>query len=475
MSMFSPPRHEKAKNDGSYLPKGGCRYILLHPKVEGLRCACVGFALNKSIPGSTCDCGHQACYHSPDAENASVELQELDALRKKVDFLEEQLDRERSGERERLSRLEELMDRIKAEHDAEFKNVYRSVGGLWHNVGSLNSRIPYYDDHIEALVDDGHQIRSRLIEVDDASMRLEDRLDAIECSTSGNPPSASRRRKASTPPSQALDEVTDSSIDSEETVTVPRRGHFQTHLGTSDASQIQSFRERVSSIGSGAQSWTVHVSLLPTLAQPFPFEKDTAAYKRCLSRGLHQMIVIPDSDSNSFIEAVNSAFSEILRGRPWEPLVARLCDAQNLRGLPMLRKLPEHLVGRDYDVDFLQQNCAVNDESGRIMDLYIAMSRDTLSWVELKDITPYKSGLEASWIYDQLLDGPNPDVDNREISRPAAGDIIPAWSPTLKRTASEISRAPSFGSSDSEGVRAKIRRQRTGATVELVGRHAEAV
>ncbi len=93
MSLFSPPRHEKAKNDESHLPKGDCRYILLHPKVEGLRCACVGFALNRSIPGSTCDCGHQACYHSHDTENASAEREELEALRKKIDFLEEELDR----------------------------------------------------------------------------------------------------------------------------------------------------------------------------------------------------------------------------------------------------------------------------------------------------------------------------------------------------------------------------------------------
>jgi hypothetical protein len=70
-SMVSPPRGDKSRADKphpgpSYLPKRDCRYILLHPDSQGLRYACIGFALNRSISGSTCDCGHQACYHTPD-------------------------------------------------------------------------------------------------------------------------------------------------------------------------------------------------------------------------------------------------------------------------------------------------------------------------------------------------------------------------------------------------------------------------
>lgn len=72
----------------------------------------------------------------------------------------------------------------------------------------------------------------------------------------------------------------------------------------------------------------------------------------------------------------------------------------------MLRQLPEYLVGSDHNAKFLQQNCAVVDESGKILDLYIAMSEDTLSWAELNEISPFKLGLEASWSHDPLLDGP---------------------------------------------------------------------
>jgi len=292
-------------------------------------------------------------------------------------------------------------------------------------------------------------------------------------------PFFSRRRKASTPPSPGFEDATNSSVKSEDITTSRSHSKSRSPLNSlipDEASHIQLFRERVSSVGSGYQSWTVHVSLLPTSSQPFPFEKDTAAYKRCLSRGLHQMVVIPDKDSSSFKNAVNEAFSKQLRGRPWQPLVARLCDAKNLLGLPMLRQLPNWLIDSDYNADFLQRNCAVNDESGKILDLYIAMSEDTISWAELRNVTPYKAGLEAAWTHDDLLDGPFPeDSNNLDTSRPAAGDILPAWSPTLKRNASEISRTSSFGSSsEGEDRRAKMRRQGTG-NVEVVQRRAEAV
>lgn len=485
MSMFSPPRREKARADDSHLPKGDCRYILLHPEVKGLRCACVGFALNRSIPGSTCDCGHQACYHSPDKEDGSVERQELEALREKVNVLEEELDRERQAGRggivDRLGRLEELVDKTKADTEIELKTVYRGISGLWQSVGTLNKRTSCYDDHIESLVDDVERISHRLIDIDDASMRVEDRVEALETSTNPVSTIISRRRKASTPPSPAFDDSSECSVRSVETATTSRsETHYSLQLVRAEdveveVSTIQSFRQRVASVGSGAQAWTVHISLLPTSSQPFPFEKDTAAYKRCLSRGLHQMIVVPDSDSHSFRCSVDQAFSEILRGRPWLPLVARICDAKNLRGLPMLRQLPEYLVGSDYNAEFLQHNCAVVDESGKILDLYIAMAQDTISWDELRGVKPFKPGLEASWTYDPYLDGPC--GQGSETNRPAAGDILPNWSPSLKRNASEITRSPSFGSSSTDGdsARAKMRRPCTGASVEVVGRRAEAV
>jgi len=264
----------------------------------------------------------------------------------------------------------------------------------------------------------------------------------------------------------------------------PKNPRIPLHINTNlNQPHIQTFRARTASVGASSRAWTVHISLLPTSEQPFPFEKDTAAYKRCLSRGLHRIIAIPDSDDSSFRTAVSRAFSEILRGRPWVPLVARICDAKNLRGLPMLRQLPDSLVDNEYNVNFLQENCAVTDESGKIIDLYIAMSEDTISWQELKEVSPFLGGLEEAWLYDSLLDGPEDGTEAGNESaggRPAAGDILQGWSPTntrLKRKECDISRTSSFGSAGGEGevTRAKLRRQCTSATVEVVGRRAEAV
>ena len=488
--MYSPPRREKGWEDDSHLPKGNCRYILLHPEVKGLRCACVGFALNRALPGSTCDCGHQACYHVPEKET-SVNRREFEALEEKISLLEDKFDRESRGGTtdivDRLGRLEETVDTAKAETDADFKNAYRGMGGLWRSVELLQKRMPYYDDQIDSLVDEAQRMASRLVEIDDASMQLEDRVEALENASKPIASVPSRRRKASTPPSIAADSASSDQVTTtgnSPPVRLVRAGMPLLSLAEEPA-HVQSFRKRVASVGSGAQSWTVHISLLPSSSQPFPFEKDTAAYKRCLSRGLHRITAIPDTDSDSFRTAVSEAFSEILHGRPWRPLVARICDAKNLRGLPMLRQLDESLMGHDYSYQFLQANCAVTDESGKIIDLYIAMTNDTISWVELKEVKPFLCGLEASWIYDPFLDGPCVDDGEGQghdagvqEKRPAAGDILTSWSPSaagLKRKEAEISRTPSFSSSDDESPRGKIRRPCTGANIEVVGRQAEAV
>jgi hypothetical protein len=499
--MFSPPRREKARADTSDLPKGNCRYILLHPENNGIRCACVGFTLNRSIPGSLCDCGHQACFHLAENKDTDAgEKMELEALKTRVRILEQELDRERRGGGgglvDRLSKLEELVEKNREEGVTETKALYRGMGGIWHHIGVMNKRMPFYDDTLEGLVDDVQRMRNQLIEVDHASIRVEERVEVLE--TAAPISAISRRRRASTPPS-VVDDTEDIVetrgrpylINSQETlISSPRdrdRG-ISMHLDV-DAEDlcVSSFRERVSSVGSDPEAWTVHVSLLPTTSQPFPFEKDTAAYKRCLSRGLHQVIVISDATSFAFRTAVNEAFQHILQGREWQPLAAQICNAKNLRGLPMLRQLEHHLLDMDYNMEFLERNCAVVDDTGKILDLYLAMSTDTLSWVELKDIAPFKPGLEAAWVYDPFLDGPCVESDVTSTAgqphvlndrRPAAGDLLPTFfdGPSLKRGASEISRTPSFGSSaDADGTRAKMRRQCAASNVDVIGRRAEAV
>jgi hypothetical protein len=243
-------------------------------------------------------------------------------------------------------------------------------------------------------------------------------------------------------------------------------------LGASRAStHTQVGEDRLSSFGGvstgdGAALWTVHISLLPTASQPFPFEKDTTAYKRCLSRGLHRMVPVRGVDSHAFAQAVEKAFSHLLKGRAWVPLQACLCEAESLLGLPMLRPLDDKLNDpKTYDQDFLRQHCAVCGPNGKIDSLYIAMKSDRLSWHFLRSSPCIEEDLEESWLYDPLLDPNDPIEDDGmdEDERPSAGDIVPPLKLSLKRTALDMSHGPDLNaaspsSGDSVGNRQKIAR-----------------
>jgi hypothetical protein len=471
----SPTGHKAGGRDDIQLPKGQCRYLLLHPEVRGQRCACVGFSLHRATPGSSCNCGHQAVYHLPTAttEETVADRDEIEILRSKVSRLEELLDGERNHSRHslamRISELEELVDKRKAEVDSEVKSAYRGMEGIWHHVGLLERRAKSYDDRIEALEDarqatqeDLVNIQKRLIDVDEANMFLEERLDSITSINS-----------------------TKSSL----VITTPAISdrHEMAGLSSTELPDVVDVIKPTNDTRS-AKAWTVHISLMPTASQPFPFEKDTHPYKRCLSRGLHRVVAIPGVDSKSFVEATSKAFKSLLQGRVWMPLVAKLCDAQNLMGLPMLRQLPPQLVdAKLYDRDFLKQHCATLDPNGNILDLYIAMCNDTFAWSELRASPVFLAELEACWDFDPLLDGLRQDEEAsskrsaadevlKVEDKQSAGDLLRAWSPPttrLKRAAS--ARTSSFGSTDGEGKRTKIQHQCAGPAVERVDRRAEAV
>jgi hypothetical protein len=470
----SPGRRHSLGRDETHLPQGECRYLLLHPEVRGQRCACVGFTLNRTTPGSSCDCGHQACYHIAVKEERPTEREEIEGLKLKVQRLEELLEQERDGLKHklttRLGELEEHVDKCKAEMESEVKTAYRGIEGLWHNVATLQRQARLHDDRIDAIADanqetqdDVQALQKRVIEVDDASMVLEERIDSL---TPPLDPTKFRPKQKSSSPSTG-------NMKREDTMT--------------EAQPID--------IDVVSKSWTAHVSLLPQASQPFPFEKDTLAYKRALSRGLHRIIAIPGPDSQSFTQKISSVFAPLLKGRRWMPLVAKICDAENLRGLPMLRQLPSAQLDETlYDLDFLKKNCATLDVNGNILDLYIAMREDAFSWAELHHSPPVIEGLEACWKYDTILDG-TPRLDDESQTakdplddtlntdeKPSAGNLIRNWSPPatrLKRAASAISRSPSFGSADGESKRSKPTRQHVGVTapaaVESLRCRAEAV
>lgn len=447
--------------DESKLPQGNCRYIMLMPEIKGNRCACVNFTLNKSLPGATCECGHLACFHHRTTE-PPIDKQELELLRRRVQQLEDLLARthEKEGQVvQRVSELEGVVETRTDEMSQEIKKTYGNLNRAWHSIGELEKRSGEYarrfqglGGHLKNVDGELQRLHDRQCELNDADLSLEERFlelaqsieDAVEDSPVRERP---RRRSISneTPTVSPSPEVRQRRL----SVATQQRSMVPTSVVTPIAHvQSSHVHARFSAMGA-SELWTVHVSLLPNNSQPFPFERHTNAYKRCLSRGLHQMVAVSGSSSGAFMAAVSQAFSSLLKGRRWIPLQAKLCDAETLQGLPMLRPLDSALVDCKYDVDFLRAHCAVLDVNGKIDSLYISMKDSTLSWHALRYSPQFLPGLEASWEYDPMLDSNDPFEDDESVDesdRPSAGDLVGSI-PNLKRAASEMSRSSSFGAS----------------------------
>lgn len=447
--------------DESKLPQGNCRYIMLMPEIKGNRCACVNFTLNKSLPGATCECGHLACFHHRTAE-PPIDKHELDLLRQRVQQLEGLLAKTNDKESQvvqRVSELEGVVESRTDEMSQEIKKTYGNLNRAWHSIGELEKRSGEYarqfqglGGHLKNVDGELQRLHARQCELNDADLSLEERfLELAESLEDAAEDSAVRERPRR---GSISDDALNASPSPESrqrrsSVTTPQHLTAPTSVVTPLAPVRPTSMHARSSTPAVSELWTVHVSLLPNNSQPFPFEKDTNAYKRCLSRGLHQMVAVNGSSSGAFTAAVSRAFSSLLKGRRWVPFQAKLCDAETLQGLPMLRPLDPALVDCKYDVDFLRAHCAVLDIHGKIDSLYISMIDSTLSWHALRYSPQFLPGLEASWEYDPMLDSNDPFEDDESVDesdRPSAGDLVGSI-PNLKRAASEMSRSSSFAAS----------------------------
>jgi len=435
----SPPaQHAYAANfDESRLPRGQCRYILLNPEIKGQRCACICFTLNHDHPGVVCQCGHQSCYHIKELELSPKE-HEIERLRQRVIALEQQLDRDNHGGLggdlgliiKRLSELEDTVERNKEEVVTDIEGCYRNVSRTWQSIDQVTKRQKlqetFLDERLDDHADSLARLDGRLDDLNDFSISMVERLEILEEAE----PGASATGSASSPPTKGI--PSEQSPDGTSAVASRLLSERDDKI-TTNTSAITNSAESITALTS---DWTVHVSLLPSISQPFPFEKDTQAYKRCLSRGLHQMIAVNGRDSAAFRSAITRTFGHLLKGREWAPLHARLCDKQPLAGLPMLRPLEPSLLAKEaHTHDFLSTHCAVLAADGRIDSLYIAMRNDNLTWDQLLAAPVCLKGLESSWDHDPRLDPPV--SPSRHLSSSASAHPPPA---SRKRLAKDISR-----------------------------------
>ncbi|KAJ0160604.1 hypothetical protein CTA2_7686 [Colletotrichum tanaceti] len=331
-----------------------------------------------------------ACYHIKPPEPSSIR-QEVELLKERLQALEEQLGQQRQGDLgtivARVSELEEFVDKSREQIGQEIKGSYRNISRAWQSIEQLSRRTSQLQEGLRSQLDHLDSVKGRLKIISNRQLELFDADESIE---------------------ERLEQ-----LESDHDLLLSRGSQ---HLNVE--AEIYPMRTGVPRVSYSRPPTTSHIR--------------TEARSRWDVGG---------SDGTSFVEAVIRSFDGLLAGRPWMPLQAKLCDAERLQGLPMLRPLSPGLVDDEYDLDFLRKHCGVCEPSGKIESLYIAMRLDNFSWHFLRNSPKFIDGLEDCWVHDPLLDPSNQVEDDHmeEQDRPSAGDIVPRL-PHLKRPASEMSQ-----------------------------------
>lgn len=477
----SPAAAAAQTTDDTHFPHGQCRYILMVADLKGQRCGCVSFNHNKAMPGATCDCGHLACFHLNSSEVVSPAQgrDEIELLKRRVQVLEQQTDPNSEHQGlgnvvHRLGQVEDTLDKHQEDTRNETKATYKHISAAWQLVELLQQRLAKFEENqrvqSEQLQRAGKELedlRNRNLELLEAEEMLEERVEKLECTETLLSP-------APEPSSQTPGMDTVVSMSSAPSTGRRRRSsahqpeHSLPAILSRRLAQLESANALETEAASTSSAWTIHMSLLPSRKQAVPFEKDSNAYKRLLSRGLHKMVAIEGSDAASFRTAVTRTFRTVLGNRPWEPLQVKPREGRKPEGLPTLRPMDHDLVRREIDTQFIRQHCAVFDVNGRPESMYLAPSCGNLSWAAIKRLPEYVEGLESSWDYDRDLDGSDPEdahaSDRGQRHQPAGGQLSLLHSPsgTLKRDIAEMQTGSLANNlrlkSETDGHRSKIAR-----------------
>ena len=186
-SPVAPPsRPRPSPSPSPPLPRGDCRFIVLRPDVGGQRCACQGFRRHGLVPGSSCECGHQACYHVPESTPDAVGRHEFALLQDRLVAREAERDTRLIDDlRPRLKIVEAKVEHGQDRAEEDIRTVCRAVQGLhaelarWRRMAS--DRFLAHEDRIDglldrcgAMADELSVARASLVAMDDLTMRLED-------------------------------------------------------------------------------------------------------------------------------------------------------------------------------------------------------------------------------------------------------------------------------------------------------------
>ncbi|KAF2092158.1 hypothetical protein K490DRAFT_11629, partial [Saccharata proteae CBS 121410] len=357
------------------LPRGECRFI--QPAVDSVtgsrqRCICQGFSHNRRPVGSECECGHPAWVHVQQPM-AVVTYEEHAALVEEVRRLKQ-------DQHTKVQRLQQELAKVQQElfvsraQTAERERLLKMIEArMYQNMKALKLEI---DDKMDGMIDQQHALQRKLIDVEDTTMEHEIKFEGLEADKEQPVRSLSPAQES------AVDTLMDADVE-----------HPSVEVEKPD------FRPR--------QPWEMNVIVVPRRTQHYAFDFGSNGYKRSQSRHLHLTLEFPGPDSRHFVNTIEMALRDVLKGRPWMPLQAfRPPDDQLAR--MALHQLPvEHVVSDQWNYSFLDHYCIAHDKMLGDL-LYITLQTEELSWDEIKCLPAAADVDESCWAHDDELDGPPP-------------------------------------------------------------------
>lgn len=383
------------------LPRGECRFILPDVDIHGSRqrCTCISFSLNHAVPGALCGCGHQAWHHVTEPSGNFVPLDDYLELVNKFKKLEDS-----------SQKLQEELIREKRERDAACQDLQKvhvtTMAMLRFYVDDkmealrlqTDDKLEHVEDKAQGATNDVGDLATRISDMDEALIRLEERLD-------------SRR-----PASMSLTPLIEAEASQQPWPSVEKT--------PGDVHRTET--ERV-------QEWDVRVVLVPSKTIQFAYPLDSIAYQRCQTRGFHQDIRLPDRTSLAFVKCVEASFTTIIRTRPWMPLQCLRSSGMSictLRGAQINPAL--------WDYELLEQYCLAHDKAQGGDILYIALRNEDLSWPEIRSLPRMFGSDERCWEVDDALDG---------MPKEASMDYkMDSDTPVTRETTSDYNSPPPYSS-----------------------------
>ncbi|KAF2428772.1 hypothetical protein EJ08DRAFT_568528, partial [Tothia fuscella] len=420
----------QSREPEAHLPRGECRFILPEADADGSRqrCTCTSYSLNDAVPGARCGCGHQAWHHVQEAVGDSVSMDQYVQLVERYRKLEEA-----------MRGLQEDMSKERKERDRIYNNMVQMLRGSYGNMAYLRYYVDekleiariQFEDKIEGVLDratgaseEVEKLKSRVSELDETSIRLEERIDH------GQFPS-----RSVTPGFLSTPHIPKIPLE-----PIPMTPKMYT------LPPISSLPLRSRSQEKHNEAWNCRAIFVPKKTQQFAFLSDSKAHFRCQSRGLHQDLHLEDKSSESFIRCIESAFQFILRGRPWMPLQCLRSTDMALGQLNLEQRNPIL-----WNYNFLESQCMANDKlQGDV--IYLALMHEELGWPDIHSLPRLFGSDESCWEEDAMLDGKasnarmdyKMDMDTARI-KSLETDSMYEYSPppySSSRTHAELPRPP---------------------------------